>query len=1035
MNFPSASRLATCTRGWERSTVSDNDGLWAAAAPVRATAARASGRTAGPRRTLEAVLEAQREAQRLPHRHGFGDVHAESAPVHPKADVREPARKARDAAGGHPAGPAADQPRLPGLAEHDEVRALEADQRLAASRLLPAGVVAPVQGDVAAVLRLHGEHPVAGGDPRVEILRRDNRLVARHLAESITGEHFRPAEADATLHRQRVPSRPTARHQPQVQTAAWAHTAVATQVEPDAVEPVGAVGRNVVPHSDGDARLGSDVFAAAPFESGDHQPTGGRVGVIVAGVEDRGGGPGIEMTVVDRRIGPLHLIVARDRERVARRDQRHPLAAELQAHRQGVLGLEVGPRRPSLIEEVVAVVAVEQERRPADLFGVQPPVLDRRHDVGGAQTEPHRGNLAGPSPRAYFRAQPVAQVRALVGEVAGRAEHAERVEAQMGRAGDLPIEDWSEHDRQAFHAVERATRGERQGRAGFRGAERQLRLRVPEAPPQVRRVRQRLAGDAVGQGVAVLAHFAAHACAGGAAHRTADDEQVPGHLGSPGQRGVAVDDEHGALHAALDQYRAAAHRDVAAPLVAARQVREPRQARGAGRVVQPDRLLSHDAWQLRGHEVHSRALGVDDDGRVLRGERRGAGEAEEEEQGCTHGWGPRWRRQPVVQWSCRAPGAGPRRAARPGGEEACHPVTLRGGSSPSRRIRRYRLARSVARRRAASATLPWAAESARAMSVRSYWSSASASATSRHSAASPPAPGVAGRAPSCGSTRTTCSAVIVSSVDRITSRSTMLANSRTLPGQAWAASSWIAPASTCTGRPRRAACRAVKCLTSGGTSSGRSRNGGMCTGSTLRRKNRSSRKWFCCTARCNSLLVAAITRTSTWIGRSPPTRSITPLSSTRNSFACASAPRSPTSSRNSVPVSANSNRPSRRSAAPVKAPFSWPNISDSTRSLGIAALFTVTNGFAARRLCRWIADATSSFPVPDSPVISTRDSVGATRAIHVRSSSIAPLTPTSGSAWPSCSCRRRFCCSVRPSSSALRIATSTPSGVSGFSRN
>ena len=73
--------------------------------------------------------------------------------------------------------------------------------------------------------------------------------------------------------------------------------------------------------------------------------------------------------------------------------------------------------------------------------------------------------------------------------------------------------------------------------------------------------------------------------------------------------------------------------------------------------------------------------------------------------------------------------------------------------------------------------------------------------------------------------------------------------------------------------------------------------------------------------------------------------------------------------------------------------------------------------------------------MPDSPVISTRDSVGATRAIQVRTSSIAALTPISGSAWPSCSCRRRFCCSVRPSSMALRIATSTPSGVSGFSRN
>src|SRR5438876_7140071 len=67
--------------------------------------------------------------------------------------------------------------------------------------------------------------------------------------------------------------------------------------------------------------------------------------------------------------------------------------------------------------------------------------------------------------------------------------------------------------------------------------------------------------------------------------------------------------------------------------------------------------------------------------------------------------------------------------------------------------------------------------------------------------------------------------------------------------------------------------------------------------------------------------------------------------------------------------------------------------------------------------------------------MSTRASVGATRAINARSSSIARLTPTSGSLCPSASCRRRFSARVRASSSAPRIATSSPSGVSGFSRN
>ncbi len=47
-------------------------------------------------------------------------------------------------------------------------------------------------------------------------------------------------------------------------------------------------------------------------------------------------------------------------------------------------------------------------------------------------------------------------------------------------------------------------------------------------------------------------------------------------------------------------------------------------------------------------------------------------------------------------------------------------------------------------------------------------------------------------------------------------------------------------------------------------------------------------------------------------------------------------------------MSASSNRPSRRSAAPVKAPFSWPNSSLSSSVSGRAAQLTVTNG----RRCR-----------------------------------------------------------------------------------
>ena len=80
---------------------------------------------------------------------------------------------------------------------------------------------------------------------------------------------------------------------------------------------------------------------------------------------------------------------------------------------------------------------------------------------------------------------------------------------------------------------------------------------------------------------------------------------------------------------------------------------------------------------------------------------------------------------------------------------------------------------------------------------------------------------------------------------------------------------------------------------------------------------------------------------------------------------------SPISSRNNVPLSACSKRPRRMVAAPVNAPRSWPNSSLSSRSFGIAAVLMAMKGFGARGLWRCSARATSSLPVPDSPLMST----------------------------------------------------------------
>src|SRR5580704_10036902 len=71
--------------------------------------------------------------------------------------------------------------------------------------------------------------------------------------------------------------------------------------------------------------------------------------------------------------------------------------------------------------------------------------------------------------------------------------------------------------------------------------------------------------------------------------------------------------------------------------------------------------------------------------------------------------------------------------------------------------------------------------------------------------------------------------------------------------------------------------------------------------------------------------------------RVPPKRSNSCSCSARRSLGCNSSGMSPISSRNSVPLLANSNRPAFCMMAPVKAPFSWPNSSLSSSPVGMAA--------------------------------------------------------------------------------------------------
>ena len=97
---------------------------------------------------------------------------------------------------------------------------------------------------------------------------------------------------------------------------------------------------------------------------------------------------------------------------------------------------------------------------------------------------------------------------------------------------------------------------------------------------------------------------------------------------------------------------------------------------------------------------------------------------------------------------------------------------------------------------------------------------------------------------------------------------------------------------------------------------------------------------------------------------------------------------------NSVPPSATSTRPGLACTAPVKAPFSWPNNSLSSRLSCRAAQLMVTSGLSRRGLPAWMARATTSLPVPLGPRTSTVASVGATFSIRAAILRIAGLEPT-----------------------------------------
>ena len=140
--------------------------------------------------------------------------------------------------------------------------------------------------------------------------------------------------------------------------------------------------------------------------------------------------------------------------------------------------------------------------------------------------------------------------------------------------------------------------------------------------------------------------------------------------------------------------------------------------------------------------------------------------------------------------------------------------------------------------------------------------------------------------------------------------------------------------------------------------------------------------------------MAANILTSIGIILVPPIFLISFSCKTLKSLTCKSCCISPISSKNIVPVWANSNNPFFPPFfAPVKEPSSYPNSSLSSNSLGNEAQFIATKGlfFLFEWLCiDWVK---ASLPVPVSPVINIGLSVRAIFFAFLIQSFIIELLP------------------------------------------
>ena len=124
--------------------------------------------------------------------------------------------------------------------------------------------------------------------------------------------------------------------------------------------------------------------------------------------------------------------------------------------------------------------------------------------------------------------------------------------------------------------------------------------------------------------------------------------------------------------------------------------------------------------------------------------------------------------------------------------------------------------------------------------------------------------------------------------------------------------------------------------------------------------------------------------------------------------------------------------------APVNAPASCPNNSLSSNSEGIAAVLSAMKGLRERGDSRCRARATSSLPVPVSPVTSTFSGAAATRPMARNSACMRGESPSSCMASPcdaACGTVPADAWAGRASGSARAASATAWSRSKGFDRN